>query len=215
MNDIASRVPTMIHDLYREVRQTRDYIGASEVGTECLRAIWYSVREPVPEEIPGRIGRIFERGHREESWVLDDLRQAGFEIERQEFRTRGLLSGTCDGIATIDGKRYVIEVKCLAERSWKEIQKKGLQKGHAKYWAQCHAYMHIYELDQCLFIAVNKNNDEILCELVQFESGIVARLENAIHLVSMSPDPLTRIAESPGWWQCKICPHYERCWSEC
>lgn len=81
-----------IHALYeevpalrrREVNSRNERLGASQIGNACERALYYQIHhaEPVTGEVPfdGRMRRLFERGHREEAWVVDDLRACGIEL---------------------------------------------------------------------------------------------------------------------------------------
>jgi hypothetical protein len=92
----------------------RDYIGASVIGTECERAIWYGFRWYDQPKFPPRIRRRFETGHAYEPRVIARLRQAGFTVKdinptarnpKKQFaaehgRLGGLLRGHMDGIVT-------------------------------------------------------------------------------------------------------------------
>ena len=55
-------------------------IGASGVGKECVRAIWFDWRGATKPEFPGRILRLFETGHQQEARVLADLERAGLKV---------------------------------------------------------------------------------------------------------------------------------------
>lgn len=87
----------------------RDYIGASIIGEECERALFYGFRKTEPVEFPGRIHRRFDMGHWGEEHIIAQLRLAGFEIHcfnpastkpKSQFRANaagGLISGGMDG----------------------------------------------------------------------------------------------------------------------
>lgn len=59
----------------------RNYLGASEIGNECWRAVWYSYRHAVTPEPGGRMRRLWTRGHREEAFFVALLKLVGIEVE--------------------------------------------------------------------------------------------------------------------------------------
>ena len=58
----------------------RDHLGASILGHKCDRYLWLSFRWAQPKKLDGRTLRLLERGKREESWLIDDLRQIGVQV---------------------------------------------------------------------------------------------------------------------------------------
>jgi hypothetical protein len=78
----------------------RQYLGASAIGSECLRKVQYDwMCDP---QFPGRIKDIFERGHFFEDVTRQHLIAAGFRFappERLAFQAvGGLFRGHADGI---------------------------------------------------------------------------------------------------------------------
>jgi hypothetical protein len=87
-----SNSPTLdkISAAYEAARQDeeRTYLGASTLGNECDRALWYAFRwASEPEQFDGRKLRLFETGHREELRMIDDLRRAGVTVEETDPET--------------------------------------------------------------------------------------------------------------------------------
>lgn len=66
----------------------RAYLGASSIGQECERALWYAFRWYKRETFPPRILRRFDRGHREEARVFAWLEAAGYEVRSHNPRAR-------------------------------------------------------------------------------------------------------------------------------
>ena len=58
----------------------RPHLGGSQIGKECERALWYSFRWAFNSSFPGRIRRLFRRGHHEENWFVDDLKSIGVQV---------------------------------------------------------------------------------------------------------------------------------------
>ena len=58
----------------------RTHMGASMLGSICERKMWLSFRWAVQPKFPGRILRLFRRGHQEEPNIIKDLRAAGIVV---------------------------------------------------------------------------------------------------------------------------------------
>src|ERR1700749_3932306 len=83
----------------REAR--RPYLGASGIGSECLRKVQYDWQRDSSH--PARTKRIFARGHAFEEITVKAMAQAGIRMERGTPRTHfsavdGLFRGHADGI---------------------------------------------------------------------------------------------------------------------
>ena len=62
----------------------REHLGASIIGHECNRYIWYHFHWFKPEKFPGRLLRLFARGHDEEPRIKRLLQGIGFEFIETE-----------------------------------------------------------------------------------------------------------------------------------
>lgn len=58
----------------------RSHLGASLIGRECERHLWYIFRWCLHEKTTGRQQRLFNRGHREEARFVEWLEGIGFKI---------------------------------------------------------------------------------------------------------------------------------------
>jgi hypothetical protein len=207
----------------REAR--RDYLGASGIGSECLRKVQYDWQ--VDSTHPARTKRIFARGHLFEDITVKALNQAGFRIERDTEATRfaavdGDFRGHADGIMR-DGPAILqypclFEHKALGDSGWKKLEKDGLRKAYPQYFDQCQLYMAYLDLtdNPCLFTAINSNTCEILHIEVPFDAEAAqAASDRAVLIIkaTRSGEILDRIAKSPTDWRCKMCNHKERCWA--
>ena len=142
---------TLISELIEQAEpphEARQYLGASAIGSECLRKVQYDwMCEP---QFPARLYDIFGRGHFFEDVTRQHLIAAGFKFappDQLEFiAANGLFRGYADGIL-VDGPqiptlRYpcVFEHKCLNAKSWKAIGRGGLTGLYAPYAAQVATY---------------------------------------------------------------------------
>lgn len=70
----------------KEAGKLRGHLGASQIGHRCARQAWYSFRWAYRGQHLGRMMRLFNRGHEEESRLMRWLRAAGYEIQDHSER---------------------------------------------------------------------------------------------------------------------------------
>ena len=202
----------------------RQYLGASAIGSDCLRKVQYDwMCEPV---FPARIKDIFDRGHFFEEVTRQHLIAALFKFaspERLKFEAvGGLFRGHTDGIL-IDGPelpalRYpcIWEHKCLSANGWKAIERDGLTGIYSIYAAQVAIYQAYLDItNAALFSAVNADTAERLHFLVPFDAQLAqATSDRAVAVIeaTRAGELLPRVTENQDDWRCKICSHRERCW---
>jgi hypothetical protein len=208
----------------REAR--RNYLGASSIGSECLRKIQYDWR--FDSVFPARTKRIFARGHLFEEISVKALGQAGFRMERHTPATEfsaagGNFKGHADGIIVAAPESSGLKIPCLWEHKalgdagWKKIEKYGLKQAYPVYYDQCQLYMAYLGLDAnpAVFSAVNANTCEMLHVLVPYNGAAAqAASDRAVTVIkaTQAGELLDRIAKAAEDWRCKMCSHKERCW---
>jgi hypothetical protein len=203
----------------------RQYLGASAIGSDCLRKVQFDwLCDP---KFPGRIRDIFERGHFFEDVTRQHLSAAGFKFappERLKFvAVGGLFRGHADGII-IDGPqqlpalRYpcIWEHKCLGAKGWRAIERDGLVGLYAVYAAQVAIYQAYLDVtNPALFSVVNADTAERLHFLVPFDAQLAQTTsDRAVAIIEATRvgELLPRVTENPEDWRCKMCSHRERCW---
>jgi hypothetical protein len=206
----------------KEARRT--YLGASGIGSECLRKVQYDWQ--VDSVHPARTKRIFSRGHMFEEISAKAMAQAGFRIERGTPATgfstaEDTFRGHADGIIK-DGPP-VLQYPCLWEHKalgssgWKKLEKDGIKKAYPQYYDQVQLYMAYLNLDAnpALFTAVNSDTCHVLHLLVPFDAEAAqAASDRAVSVIraTHAGELLDRIAKAPTDWRCKMCSHTARCW---
>lgn len=211
----------------REARRT--YLGASGIGSECLRKVQYDWQ--CDSIHAARTKRIFSRGHMFEEITVKAMGQAGFRMERGTPATgftaaNDTFKGHADGIIIagpeVEGLNYpcLWEHKCLGSSGWKKIEKYGLRHAYPQYYDQVQLYMAYLGMDEnpALFSAVNADNCEILHLTVLFDGEAAqAASDRAVSVIkaTQAGELLPRITEKgPTDWRCKMCSHRDRCWSQ-
>ncbi len=144
---LGTVVPHM-KDAYRGVDNDggfRKHLGASVLGKDCARAIWYGWRWSKRPRFSGRMQRLFNRGHAEEARFIAMFLSISVAVFQQDangnqFRISelgGHLGGSGDGIVVglpdlnID-IAAVLEVKTHGEKSFLKLAGKSWQK-HIAY----------------------------------------------------------------------------------
>jgi hypothetical protein len=206
----------------------RTYLGASAIGSECLRKCQYDwMRE---SKFPSRTKRIFNRGHASEEKIAGSLMTAGFRIERGTERTGftavdGLFRGHCDGFIhsgpIIEGLSYpcLWEHKCLGATGWSKLAKHGLVLAYPIYASQVALYQTYLGLDEnpALFTAENADTCHLLALTVPYDVELAQSMsDRAVRIIkaTQANELLPRITDKgPEDWRCRMCSHREFCWS--
>jgi hypothetical protein len=217
----------------------RYHLGASLIGKECDRALWYDFRWATRAKFAGRMLRLFETGQLEEARFVANLRRAGVEVYdcdetkpadpitgkhpqisvRNEFgHFGGSLDGVGIGFLEAPKKWHVIEFKTHSEKSFKALVENGVQKSKPRHYAQMQVYMHLIGMDRAYYLAKNKNNDDLYSERIEYDMTFALRLLAKADSVIQSPELPRRISHDPSWAGCKgyangayRCEHYDIC----
>jgi hypothetical protein len=204
---------------------SRHYLGASAVGSECLRRIQYDWM--VDPAHPSRTRDIFRRGHLFEALTREHLIRAGFTFapdDRLGFRAAdGFFRGHADGIITagpaLPGVGYpcIWEHKALGDKGWKALERDGLEKAYPGYAAQVWLYQAYLDVTKypAIFTALNSNTMERLHVLHLFNAERAQMWSDravAVIKATIAGELLPRFTEDATDWRCKMCGHRERCW---
>jgi hypothetical protein len=67
-------------------------------------------------------------------------------------------------------------------------------------------YMRWSKLDRALYLAVNKDTDELYAERVHLDEQAADALEAKAERVVFAQEPPARLSEDPAFFKCKFCP---------
>ena len=198
-------------------------MGASDIGHECDRFLWLKFRSVVmPKKIDGRMMRLFARGKREEPVVIGFLQNIGCVLDampegKQKYIDIGLfVGGYADGVILVGVPEapqtpHLLEIKTHNDKSFKELQKKGVRGSKPLHWAQCQTYMLGLGLTWALYIAVNKNNDEYYAERLEYSKEAAGQIVTRGQTLALETRLPGGISTNPTWFQCKFCDFYDFC----
>lgn len=222
----ASQTEAALVDYWRtrgNAEAPRRYLGMSAIGKECERQLWYSFRHCSAEDFDGRMYRLFNRGHREEAVFAEELRGIGCEVilegeggEQVELSAlgghfRGHMDAAILGIPEAPKTWHVGEFKTHSAKSFAKLKKEGVQLSKPEHYAQMQAYMHYSGMTRALYLAVNKDNDEVHAERIKYDAPFAAKLEAKAERIINSTQPPERIAERRDDYRCRFCPAKSLC----
>jgi hypothetical protein len=202
----------------------RDHLGASLIGKECERALWYDFRWVTRPQHSGRILRLFETGQLEEARIVRNLRRTSatvLEVDPETGRQwrveahGGHFAGSLDAVAIglIEAPKtwHVVEFKTHSTQSFAELKRDGVQRSKPRHWAQMQVYLHLTGITRAMYVAVCKDTDEIYIERLPAGCAESARLLAKAERVISAQHPPPRISDDPSWWQCRLCEHHSLC----
>lgn len=236
------RVILHIGDAYRTDEDShRSHLGASVLGQECARAIWYGFHWVTKKKFEGRMVRLFNRGHLEEARFIALLLMIGCEIYQQDehgkqFRISfsfGHGGGSGDGVALkvpdlpVD-TAALCEFKTHGEKSFIELAGKlddwrkhirgegpftgkGVKQAKFEHYVQMQTYMRKMGLAAALYVAVNKNTDDVYAEIVFLDTTLADQYLDRGDKIIWMDEPPKKINPSSGFFKCRWCDHRPVC----
>lgn len=214
----------LVKDAYSTDKdEFRSHLGASLIGRECNREIWYSFRWALKKNLSGRILRLFNRGHLEEARFLALLKMIGVTIWQQDnngnqFRISGYkghfsgsMDGVVQGIPEIPNEPVLTEFKTHNDKSFAKLKDVGLMNAKWEHFVQMQQYMGSNKFNWGLYLAVNKNDDDVYAELVAFDINNFVKHQNKIIKIIDATEAPKKINESPAWYKCKFCDYKDLC----
>ena len=215
----------------------RTHLGASVVGGECARAVaygWHWALKRPPRGRKGedgvhahsRMARLWNRGHLEEARFIACLLAAGIQVYQQtedgnQFRISafgGHFGGSTDGVLLgvpdlPPGIPCLAEFKTHGSKSFKKLEEDGVLASKETHYVQMQLYMGKRGLQYALYLAVNKDTDDLYAEIVRYDGTTdAAYLERARSIIFDDTLPQRIKGASPGFHVCKyLCDFKDVC----
>lgn len=216
LDDIDAYACVTYHDGHRR------HLGASVIGDDCSRKVYYGFRWMTDEKPNGRMQRLFQRGHLEEQRFIEYLRGIGFEVwdvhpeTGKQFRCAGVnghFGGSLDSILRPpsrlnlpDGILFLGEYKTKGTGSgFVKLQQDGIMLSNGQHYDQMCVYGAKYGYGYACYFSVNKNDDALHVEVVELSAKRAAEVEaKAAYIISLDKPP-PRISMSETHYKCKNC----------
>jgi hypothetical protein len=211
----------------------RSHLGASLIGRECKRYLWYVFRWCLHEKTTGRQQRLFNRGHREEARFIEWLEGIGFKVwfenrdeapnekgEYPQYRisdVMGHFGGSLDGIAILP-ERYGIAEPVLLEfktngtgAGFNKLADDGMPIAKPEHFAQTSTYGKKYNFRYCVYLNINKNDDSLHIEVVKLNHNLGEQMIMKAEQIIMSQTAPARLSDNPTFHKCGYCHLKEVC----
>ena len=223
-------------------RAPRDYLGGSRIGHPCERALQFEFAGAPKDDgadFTGKTLRIFAIGHALEDLAVQWLRAAGFDLytrkgnrlDGEQFGfsvAGGRIRGHVDGVIAAAALPFSVpalwECKTMNAKNWKETIAKGVAVAKPVYAVQIALYQAYMDAaipgvatNPALFTAINKDTAELHHELVPFDAELAQRMsDRAVRILQATEagELLPRIARDRDFFECRMCPWANRCWSQ-
>ena len=211
-----------------ESEPPRAYLGASSIGEECSRKLWYRYNGH-KEKFDAKTLRRFADGHRTEDVVLGwllrsnielftrstDGGQLGFEILEGKFS--GHYDAIGRGFPQAPKTWHIVEVKCVNEKAFEELkklksqnEKTAIELWKPEYWSQVQVYMHMEKLTRSIHIVATPGARDLISVRTDYNKAHAeAMLAKAKRIID-AKQPLERIG-GPTFWKCKNCSFRDIC----
>lgn len=226
----------------RRAEPIRNYLGASQLGHECARYLYYDFLGDVPitqkgwqdfwdenvdEPFDGRTLRIFEVGHKFEDLMSGWITAAGFDLitrnsQGNQFGVRdGDIAGHIDGeiiFGPIDLPYPLIwDGKTMKAKKWNEFVKHGLKKSFPVYYTQMNVYCYYRRRSHFILTAINKDTEQLHHEMLPYDpyhtEDMIRRGHWIIESVKRREVP-ERCARTKDFYICRFCRYADFCWDQ-
>ena len=211
----------------------RSHLGASLIGRECKRYLWYVFRWCLHEKTTGRQQRLFNRGHREEARFVEWLEGIGFKVwfenrdeppnekgEYPQYRisdVMGHFGGSLDGIAVLP-ERYGIAEPVLLEfktngtgAGFNKLGESGMPIAKPEHFAQTSTYGKKYNFRYCVYLNINKNDDSLHVEVVKLNHNLGEQMITKAEQIITTQKPPARLSDNPTFHKCGYCHMKDIC----
>ena len=211
------------HKQKGDSEEPRTYLGASIIGHPCSRYLWYCFRHCCQGDFSGRMYRLFETGNLEEYRMAAELASIGCEVHVQDehgnqFSVQDIaghfgshLDGWALGVPEAPKTEHILEFKTHNRKSFDKLVVEGVQKSKPQHYCQMQVYMHLTGMKRALYLARNKDTDELYSERVHYNKEDALALMARALMIITSQEPPQGISDRSDYWECRYCDANKIC----
>lgn len=205
----------------------RDYLGASCIGEDCARQVWYQYNRPSQ---PNKYAYAVEDGHMSELIMAERLRavegielwtldpETGQQFGFRDGKFRGHFDGVIRGLLQAPKKAHIWEHKCT--KTYKQFvkalkdhgNKQALEKWNWNYYVQAQMYMHYTALDRHYLTVASPGTREVYSCRTEYNPEIAAKYKDRAKRIIDQPTEPPRAYKSETFFKCRWCSFSEECW---
>lgn len=228
--DGRERGERLVNDIYAAYERRKEdrrpnRIRPSELAHECARYLWFRYRwADKHETFDGRMLRLFETGHLEEDRMIADISSVGGYVNARDpnnptkqismthgSHVMGFLDGIAENVPHAHHDEILVEFKTHSAKSFKTLVKEGVSKAKVQHYGQMQIYMEKHGLKEALYLAKDKDTDELYAEFVEYRPDYAQSLLDRADMITYSKSPPPRISERPDYFACRFCSAADVC----
>lgn len=210
---------------YGKMFNTR--LGASIVGHDCKRYLWYVFRWCFKQKNDARMLRLGERGNLEEArfieylrgigcqvWAFDESQLIGANGKYPQYRMSGVeghLGGSLDGIVKLPphynyDKPLLLEGKTHGTGAgFNKLVEQGMKATKRDHYVQNSLYGYKYGFENVLYISTNKNDDSLHIEIEKLDWELAKTVEAKAESIILSQVAPPKVSVKPDSMKCNSC----------
>lgn len=201
-------------------------LGASSIGNECLRALWFDWRAYARKPFNGRMLRLFRTGHLQEDRIVADLKAAGLQVFEKDSQGKQFeftdptghlvckVDGVVKGVPESAEKPHVLEIKTHNQTSFNSVVKHGVQKSKETHYVQMQTGMWLSGITRALYVPLCKNDEQYDVQRIKTDRAVQRAVENkVIKLVEARLRP-AGVSDNRDSFACKFCDMSGVCYGD-
>ncbi len=225
---MSSLIPYLQPTRYAIEQHTNDMYGfggnstkinSYDVGDDCSRRAWYKRRGVTGGNRSPELFRYIETNRYYRKFVIDILEAIGVKIWDQgksiafaDHNASSKIDGLALGVKEAPNNVHLLSIRPVKQKQYADIVNKGIPDKDNK---KIQIDMRLMGVNRCLYIAVNRNTDEMHIERVKLDIKFAdAQISKAERIIQLKTPPARVGTDKPSWWQCKACPISEECFKD-
>ena len=179
LNEFLSGCEIAVKRQFTNVKEEAPTIRLSAIG-KCLKQQAFTAIGEQGEEIQPRARFTFFFGDLVEEMIIFLAKLSGVNLHSEQKEVvLDKIKGHVDGIADIDGERYIVECKSMSDLSFKDFRDKGMTDDWG-YISQINAYMEALNINKAILVGVNKNTGHLHEQVFEKDDNVVAMIYSNI-----------------------------------
>jgi len=220
-------------ELRGNARERRAYLGMSEIGKACRRALWYGFRWCSKSQFDALSLKRFEDGFHGEDVQASRLRmikqvtlqtidprtgkQFGYSDIGGHFK--GHQDGAIQGLLQAPAAPHIWEHKQVGEKKQAGLEKLKLEHGEKEalqqwdpiYYAQAMLYCDYSGLTRHYLTCASPGGRRTVSARTNANPEEAEKQRQKAEQIITASEPLERLSDRPDWYECKWCDYHDVC----
>jgi len=219
----------------QKLESPRHYLGASQIGEECVRKLFYSFRNVAARIIPASGIKAIQDGFAQEDimaarlrllpyieLVTEDPKNPGQQLSMSYLKGhfRGHLDGVIKGIREAEKTWHVWENKAVNDKKFDTLlklreslgEKETLKDWDDVYFSQCQIYMLAMQLDRHYLTVQSPGGRRYASIRTNLDRNFADELLSKANVIINSNWSIpAKLSDKPDFYKCKWCEYQEVC----